>query len=251
MIPRYHEQFQWPLAIAILLLVTELFFPERKLEQRKPVPAPPAAAKAALLFLVALLGLAGAAAATPADALRAYNSGNYTNAFKEYERLALVDTNDLRLVFNAGAAAYRATNYDDAAKDFKWVTLSPNLKLQQSAYYNLGNTQFRMGENAKDLDALQENWEAAIKSFERAVELNKADTNAVYNLNFVKNGVAQINQLREYLRQARLGASEAVRRRNYHQALQIMEPLTKTPVAKQVEDYIKKLKDIDAIATPH
>ena len=82
------------------------------------------------------------------------------------------------------------------------------------------------------------------------MELDKKDTNAVYNLNFVKNGVAQINQLREYLRRARLSASEAVRQRNYHQALGIMEPLTKTPVAKQVEDYIKKLKDIDAIATP-
>ena len=249
LVRRYHEQFQWPLAVAILLLLTELFFPERKTEKRKDA-ATKAAPAVAVLLLCALLGLTASASASPADAMRAYNAGNYTNALQEFERLSLIDTNDLRLVFNAGAAAYRGTNFDEAVKDFKWVTLSPDLKLQQAAYYNLGNTQYRMGENAKDLDGLQENWETAIKSYERAVELDKKDTNAVYNLNFVKNGVAQINQLREYLRRARLSASEAVRQRNYHQALGIMEPLTKTPVAKQVEDYIKKLKDIDAIATP-
>ena len=249
LVRRYHEQFQWPLAVASLLLLAELFFPERKTEKRKTTATATAPGVATLLLCV-LLGLTASASASPADAMRAYNSGNYTNALQEFERLSLIYTNDLRLVFNAGAAAYRGTNFDEAVKDFKWVTLSPDLKLQQSAYYNLGNTQYRMGENAKDLDGLQDNWETAIKSYERAVELDKKDTNAVYNLNFVKNGVAQINQLREYLRRARLGASEAVRQRNYHQALGIMEPLTKTPVAKQVEDYIKKLKDIDAIATP-
>ena len=67
-------------------------------------------------------------------------SGNYTNALAEFERLAEIQTNDLRLVFNAGAAAYRATNYDAALQNFQRVTLSPDLKLQQQAFYNLGNT---------------------------------------------------------------------------------------------------------------
>jgi TolA-binding protein len=52
----------------------------------------------------------------------------------------------LRLVFDAGAAAYRATNYDAALQDFQAATLSPDLKLQQQAFYNLGNTLYRMGE---------------------------------------------------------------------------------------------------------
>jgi tetratricopeptide (TPR) repeat protein len=59
-----------------------------------------------------------AANASPASALREYKSGNYTNALQEFERLAQVNTNDLRLVFNAGAAAYRATNFDTALNDF-------------------------------------------------------------------------------------------------------------------------------------
>jgi len=31
-------------------------------------------------------------------------------------------------------------------KNFQLVTLSPDLKLQQQAYYNLGNVQYRTGE---------------------------------------------------------------------------------------------------------
>ena len=33
LIRRYHEQFQWPLAAAMLLLLAEMFLPERKRER--------------------------------------------------------------------------------------------------------------------------------------------------------------------------------------------------------------------------
>ncbi len=42
-----------------------------------------------------------------------------------------------------------------------------------------------------------------------------------------------------------------VRRADFHRALEIMTPLQKTIAAKQFEDFTKKLKDIDDIATPH
>ena len=91
--------------------------------------------------------------------MRDYNSQNYTNAFKKYEQLAQVYTNDLRLVFNAGEAAYRATNFDAAQKNFQAVTLSPDLKLQQQAFYNLGNAHFRKAKQSKDLDGLEQGFE--------------------------------------------------------------------------------------------
>ena len=52
------------------------------------------------------------------------------------------------------------------------------MKLQQAAYFNLGNTQFRLGQTAKDLDGLQEIWETAIKSYQNAVALDKNDADA-------------------------------------------------------------------------
>jgi Ca-activated chloride channel family protein len=251
LIRRYHEQFHWPLAAAILLLLAEMFLPERKRETKITGTVSKIGAAKIATLVVAFCVLPNLIFASPAGALREYNAGNYTNAVQEYERLMQISTNDLRLVFNAGVAAYRATNYDEAVKLFQTVTMAPDLKLQQQAYYNLGDTQYRMSASAKDLDALQEAWEAVIKIYERAVALDKQDADAAFNLAFVKNGVEQIKQFREAMRRAKSEADAAVRQRNYHRALEIMESLTQNKIAaKQFEDYTKKLKDIDAIVTP-
>lgn len=257
---RYHEQFHWPLAAALALLLGELLVPERK---RKPTNTGenhsntsgkgkrvrPAGA-AAVLLLMTLLGAAGNTFASPSDALRAYQEGNYTNALREFTQLAEVKTNDLRLVFNAGTAAYRATNYDLAQSLFQKATLSPDLKLQQMAFYNLGNTQFQMAKQAKDLDGLQDGLETAEKTYERAVNLNTNDPDANFNLTFTKKTIAQIKAFREMMRRAKNEADAAVRRAEFHKALAIMAPLEKTIAAKQFKDFITKLKNIDEIENP-
>jgi tetratricopeptide (TPR) repeat protein len=246
----------------MILLLLEMLLPDRTREAK--TARPPAAgltagaAKVAALALL-LCTLPRSGLASPASALHDYNAGNYTNALAEYERLAETGTNDARLVFNAGAAAYRATNFDEAARLFSEVTAAPDLKLQQRAYYNLGNTQFRQGElkfepDSGNLDAMEETWKDSLKSYARAVDLNTNDADAVFNQLFVKRQLAYIGQLREAMRRAKQSADEAVRRNAYHQALEIMESLNQTlnsPLAaKKYQDYIKKLKDIDAIATP-
>ena len=262
LVRRYHEQFQWPLAAAMLLLLAEMFLPERRSPTRREpktklpragseTGVPRAVAKIVTLTLTFYI-LPHLVSASPATALRDFKSGNFTNALVEYERLAQIQTNDLRLVFNAGTAAYRATNYNAATKFFQTVTMAPDLKLQQQAYFNLANTQYRMSAATKDLDALQAAWENVVKIYERAVALNTNDADAAFNLDFVKQGVAQIKQFRELMRRAKGEADAAVRQRKYHEALGIMEPLLQNPIAKkQFEEFTKKLKDIDAIATPH
>ena len=140
--------------------------------------------------------LAHAASASPAGAWRDYNAGNYTNALQEYTRLSEVRTNDLRFIFNAGDAAYRATNFDTAQALFEQATLSQDLKLQEKAYYNLGNSQFQSAKLTKDLDGLQAGLETAEKSFAHATTLDKTDADAAFNLAFTKNAIEQINNSR-------------------------------------------------------
>jgi Ca-activated chloride channel family protein len=254
---RYHEQFQWPLAAAILLLLAEMFLSERK-RAKKIVSqiSKSGAVKAAVLTMVLCVSPHWVSA-SPATALHDYQAGNYTNALQEYSRLAEIHTNDLRLVFNAGTAAYGATNYDEAFKDFTAVTAAPDLKLQQQAYYNLGNTEYRMGElkfapNSEGLDAMEETWKQALQSYSRSAQLNTNDLNATYNFSFVKKQIDLIAELRAVMRRAKMEADDAVRNAQFHQALTIMEQLTKNKIAaKEFEDYTKKLKDIDAITTPH
>ena len=243
----YHEQFQWPLAAAIILLLAEFLLPDRKMSKVQGLKSK---IGVATLVMIALIPLG--ADASPASALRDYQAGNFTNALTEFTKLAQVQTNDWRLAFNAGDAAYRATNFDLAQKLFQPITLSPDLKLQQKAFYNLGNTQFQKAKLAKDLDGLLQGLEATAKLFDRAVALDKTDADAAFNLAFVKNSVEQIKQLREAIRRAKGDADSAVRQRNYHRALEIMESLKQYAIAaKQFEEFTKKLKDIDDIATPH
>lgn len=249
---QYTERYHWPLALAIALLAFEMLFPERR---REPQARPAAARErsglgeaAALLFLLALpFGVN----ASPSNAMGAYKAGKFAEALKEYEELIQKDPGDLRLHFNAGTAAYQATNYDAAVQHFSRAVSAPDLKLQQAAYFNLGNTQFRLGQNAKDLDAMQRTWEAAVKSFQNAVALDKNDKDAAYNLEFAKSRVAMIIQLREAARMAKQAADENVRQRNYHRALEIMQELEKNPFAKPFQDFAKKLKDVDEIETPN
>jgi Ca-activated chloride channel homolog len=257
LVKQYHEQFQWPLTVAIVLLLAEMFLPERKREMKSIVMVSTSNSIKAAGLVIVICVLPKMSFASPADALREYRAGNYTNSLEEFERLSQIYTNDLRLVFNAGAAAYRTTNYDDALKNFQLVTLSPDLKLQQQAFYNLGNTQYRMGElkfepDSDALNAMTETWSNAVQSYAHAVQLNTNDVNAIYNLSFVENQIELIAQLREVMRQAKMAADDAVRRAQFHHALEIMDQLAQNKIAaKKFQDYIKKLKDIDAIATPN
>ncbi|MGH7994360.1 MAG: vWA domain-containing protein, partial [Limisphaerales bacterium] len=78
LVRRYHEQYQWPLAMAVLLLLAEMFLPERK---KSTVRSPQSKVKAPVVAaLVGILWVPIAAKASPSSALREYNTGNYTNA---------------------------------------------------------------------------------------------------------------------------------------------------------------------------
>ena len=138
----------------------------------------------------------------------------------------------------------------------KSATLSPDLNLQQRAYYNLGNTLYRLGEtqfepDTEGLNAIAERWQQAVKNYEHAGELNTNDADVAFNLAFVKRQVGLIAELHEAMRRAKLAADDAVRRNEYHVALQIMESLNNPIATKKFQDYTKKLKDIDAIVTPN
>ena len=132
------------------------------------------------------------------------------------------------------------------------MTLAPDLKLQQQAFYNLGNVQFQKAKQAKDLDGLEQGFDAAAKIYERAVALNTNDMDAVFNLNFSKAAAEQVRAIKAALLRAKGSADAAVQRAEFHTAFTIMQDLEQKYkiAAKQFEEFTKKLKDIDDIATP-
>jgi Ca-activated chloride channel family protein len=224
---QYHERYHWPLAVAIVLLLVEILFPERKrvrparhAKEAKPTqtpgdpssnrrslanspPRPPSSIPQPQSSLLSLWGISSISwfllwpaqgFASPSSALREYKAGQYDQALKEYERLLQKKTDDPRLHFNAGAAAYRNQQFDEAAKQFNATLASPDLKLQGLAYYNEGNALYHLGERSPDPKQRTESWEKAVQDYQSTMKLNPQDTDAKFNYEFVKKRLEEFKQ---------------------------------------------------------
>jgi Ca-activated chloride channel homolog len=162
-----------------------------------------------LLSMLSFLVLPSRSMASPSGALREYKSGNYDDALKEYERLLKKNSDDPRLQFNTGAAAYRSQQFDEAIKKFDHVLrTSPDLDLQQSAYYNRGNSFYWLGEQSPDAAKKTENWEKAIKDFESSVKLNPQDADAKFNQEFVRKRLEELKQQQQQQQQQQQSKSD-------------------------------------------
>jgi len=199
LVKRMHERYHWPLALAILLLLVEKILPERRspmrrvpIDAKKDVSVQTAVPTAGLLLLG--LMLPATASASPSSALRQYESGRYDAALREYQAALEKRPDDPRLQFNAGAAAYRDGNYEQAARHFGEALSAPDLQLQEQAYYNLGNTLYRAGEQAASPPQAQEAWKQAIQQYERALKLNPNHADAQFNREFVQQRLEELQQ---------------------------------------------------------
>lgn len=233
LVKRYFERYHWPLAVAIALILAELLFPERKREPRltqgpspqrssrgkeapNSTPAtggdvsspsspktasgpPPIPASAAALLLC--LALPWSSLASNSGALREYKAGNFDKAQQEYERLLQTHQDDLRYQFNAGAAAYKNQQYNQAADHFSKALNSTDIKLQEKAYYNRGNTLFHLGENIPEPQKKIETWEKSLKDFEATTKLNPQEADARHNAELVKRLLEELKQQQQQQQQ--------------------------------------------------
>jgi len=207
-IRRFHERFQWPLALGLVLLALEMF-----LSDRKRIPVQKAAlenagpmAKAALIAL--LLAASFAVEASPAGARRDFLAGRYKEAQEEYARLAETKPGDPRLRYNAGAAAYRAGAFDEAAEHFTAALRAEDVNLQQQAYYNLGNTFYRAGDGKDELAEKISAWEQAVKHYEAAHQLKADDADAKFNHDLVKKKLEELKKQQQQQQQQQPNQSQ-------------------------------------------
>ena len=285
---QYHERYHWPLAAAIVLLLVEMLFPERKRERPAkdakasnvktpggppPIPAPPTTSQprpqapnlqpVASLLTLAWIGwlllCPGPVQASPSSALREYKSGKYDEALKEYERLLKKKSDDPRLHFNAGAAAYKNQQFDEAAKQFNATLSVPDLKLQGLAYYNEGNALYHLGEKQSDPKQRKEAWEKALQDYQSTMKLSPQDADAKHNYEFVKRQLEELKQQQqqnqptknepsEAAKRAKAEADEAVKRREYSKALSIMEnQLAQDPTTQYYAEFMERLKGVTGV----
>ena len=196
-VKRYHERYQWFLGLALVLLLLEMFLPERKRGRRRPTIGTPLdarrpLAKAAAAVVVMLLPIS--ALASSAAALKKYHSGNYKSALREYERLLTERPDEPRLHYNAGAAAFQTGDYEKSIKHFNSALAAQDLELQQRAFYNLGNAQYRAGEQDSNPASKQTQWQDAIKNYDSALKLNPKDADAEYNRELVRKKLEELKK---------------------------------------------------------
>src|SRR5262249_42573879 len=121
--------------------------------------------------------------------------GDYPRAEQEYGKDAERDKQNKKpeLQFDYGAAAYKNKNFAPAAGAFQKALQTEQLPLQEGAYYNFGNTLYRLGQQTQQSDPKKttQAWQQAVASYEAALRLNPKDADAAFNRDFVKKKIEQ------------------------------------------------------------
>jgi Ca-activated chloride channel family protein len=171
---QFEERFQWPLALALILLCSELLVREKK----------------RVLSSVLLAGVI-AAAFNSGDLLahpfspsagrqgeKAYREHNYSEALNHLLAAQIEDPHNWQIKYNTANTYYNMGEYDKAQQLYQDIATNGPQELTGKTHYNLGNTAFRQGK-----------LEDAIKHYEKSLALNPQDEDAKANLNFVREEI--------------------------------------------------------------
>lgn len=193
------ERFEWPLALAAVVLAVEMLIGERK-RPKSPSTMSEAIRRRirrksqalALALLLIPFGTRGFAA----EGLDAYARGNYLAASEYYGRLLEKSPDDPQLHYNFGTAAYKNNMFDNAIESFTKALKSDNIDLQKKAYYNRGNSQYRIGAEMRQADpqGTVEKWQQALASMQSVLELDPLDPDAKHNQEIIKTQLAQLEE---------------------------------------------------------
>lgn len=171
------ERFEWPLGAALFLLLAEFFVGDRR--RIKPARALPSAGRrinplprAAPICLLAF------------------------TFFGSVRESRAVEAGDPRLIYNQGTGAYAKGDFKAASESLRQSLQTPDLALQQKAYYNLGNTLYREGQGnlEKEPKSAIKSWEGSVKAYDDALALNPTDEDAIYNKELVAKKLEELKK---------------------------------------------------------
>jgi Ca-activated chloride channel family protein len=183
------ERFQWPLILALVtFFIDGLLGTKRNRNRRSPLSF---IGSAILVFLISSsLSVEG----SPQKAKRLYDKGEFEEAGKQYQDAIDEKPEDSRLYYNLGASLFRSADYNEANTALKKALATDDLKLQQNAFYNLGNTHYRMGEDQLETNPEEtiKLWNRGLKNYENALNLDTNDEDAKFNYDYLKKRLQEL-----------------------------------------------------------
>lgn len=172
----YESMYQYPLALAILLLIVDVLLSERRGALLRMIRRLIPAATVVALVLLPRVADAQTHRSLIGDGNDAYAEGKFPDAEVQYKK-ALQKYPDSRIAgYNAGTAYYKQQRYDEAGQSFSEYAASAEIPAEASAaLYNLGNTLFQAGK----LDE-------SIEAYKQTLRLNPRDEDARHNLELAR-----------------------------------------------------------------
>ncbi len=166
------ERFQWPLALAVILLLATRW-----------IPLTPKPLAALMLFVLLGSGPQQVQAGPLREGYDAYQQGAYEQALKLFIDGQLKQPDRPQVLYNIGNAYYKTGDFKAALDHYTQALPKAPDDLKPQLLYNMGNSAFRQGQLEK-----------AVKNFEAALQLNPDDRQARENLAFVKKQLQQQKQ---------------------------------------------------------
>jgi Ca-activated chloride channel family protein len=194
--PERADRFQWPLALAVAVMLGDLALAGIAGRRRRGAMGAQSRGSlsmragsertlssigrtAASLMMLLVAGSAGCSRGS-LDARkgeRLYAAGDFAGSAKALDRALAADTTPVR-AYNAGNAYYRMRRYEDAAVRYRVAATGPPA-VRQPSVFNLGNSLVRAAEEAPERGQLLLD---AIAAYEEALRLDPADHDAKWNL---------------------------------------------------------------------
>jgi Ca-activated chloride channel family protein len=169
------DRYQWPLAIAVMLLLLAKWVPPLK----RPTIL--------LLIILPLFTMPSPVEAGPIQkGYDAYQQEQYDTALKQFIDSQLQDPDNPSVLYNIGNAYYKMENFKAAKEHYLQALPKAPAALKPDLLYNLGNSAFRQGE-------LKE----AVENYKAALAIDPDDRQTKENLAFVQKQLEQQQQNRQ------------------------------------------------------
>ena len=170
------DQYQVFLVLALIFLVAEMLVRRRN----KKAPALMVCLVAFFLFT----GFLETSQGTVKKGNENFQNKKYQSAMEDYRKVQVKNPDNPEVLYDLGTTLYKVDAFQESAQDLETAsktTQDPQLKAR--ALYNKGNVQYRLG-----------NFEGAIDSYKKALELDPNDKDAKYNLEFLQKQKKKIDK---------------------------------------------------------